>query len=109
VEQEAAPYFRRKWAELADHPLVGEARSIGLLGALELVKDKSSRKFFDPRLEVGNRCRDICFGNGLVMRAVGDKMVVSPPLVINNTEIDELVEVASRCLDITQGELAAAS
>jgi len=101
VEQEAAPYFRRRWAELADHPLVGEARSLGLLGALELVKDKTSREFFDPALEVGTRCRDLCFANGLVMRAVGDKMVVSPPLVIDNSEIDELVELAARCLDLT--------
>ncbi len=105
VEQEVAPYFRRKWSELADHDLVGEARSLGLLGALELVKDKRTREFFDPALGVGNRCRDICFDNGLVMRAVGDKMVVSPPLVINHEQIDELVEAAARCLDLTQQQL----
>lgn len=108
VDEEIAPYFGRKWSQLADHPLVGEARSLGLLGALELVRDKDSRSFFDPAMEVGNRCRDICFQNGLVMRAVGDKMVVSPPLIINNDQIDELVEVAGKCLDLTHKELESA-
>lgn len=101
VDQEIAPYFNEKWTQLAAHPLVGEARSIGLLGALELVKDKTSREFFPAQLGVGNRCRDICIDNGLVMRAVGDKMVVSPPLIISKEQIDELVELAAKCLDLT--------
>ena len=102
VRNEIAPYFKKRWTELEAHPLVGEARSVGLLGALELVKDKSRREFFDPQLEVGNLCRDICIDNGLVMRAVADKMVVSPALIINSEQIDELVELASKCLDLTQ-------
>ncbi len=106
VDQEIAPYFKGKWSQLADHPLVGEARSLGLLGALELVKDKTSREFYPAQLEVGNRCRDICIDNGLVMRAVGDKMVVSPPLIISKEQIDELVELAAKCLDLTQQTLA---
>ena len=106
VDQQTAPYFREKWNQLAAHPLVGEARSIGLLGALELVQDKTSRQFFPAHLAVGNRCRDICIDNGLVMRAVGDKMVVSPPLIINEEQIDELVTVAAKCLDLTSRQLA---
>ncbi|MDJ0956723.1 MAG: aspartate aminotransferase family protein [Arenicellales bacterium] len=102
VRDEIGPYFKKKWAELEAHPLVGEARSLGLLGALELVKDKNEREFFDPKLEVGNRCRDICIENGLVMRAVADKMVVSPSLIIQKEQVDELVELAGKCLDLTQ-------
>ena len=102
VDSEIAPYFRRKWSELGDHPLVGEARSLGLLGALELVKNKDTREFFDPSLGVGNLCRDICFDNGVVMRSVVDKMVVSPPLIITREQIDELVGLAAECLDLTQ-------
>jgi putrescine aminotransferase len=101
VDQEIAPYFHQKWAALSDHPLVGEARSLGLLGALELVRNKDSRAYFDPKLGVGNRCRDFCFQNGLVMRAVGDTMVVSPPLIISKKQIDELVDLAANSLDLT--------
>ena len=105
VDQEIAPYFDQKWSTLSDHPLVGEARSLGLLGALELVRDKDSRERYDPQLGVGNRCRDLCFQNGLVMRAVEDKMVVSPPLVISKEQIDELVDLAADCLDMTLQQL----
>ncbi len=80
---------------------MGEARSVGLIGALELVKDKGSRTFFDNRGEVGTICRDFCFENGLIMRAVRDTMIISPPLVISREQIDELAEKAWRCLDLT--------
>ena len=71
------------------------------MGALELVRDKGARQFFDERGEVGTVCRDHCFGNGLIMRAVGDRMIVSPPLVITREQIDELTAKARRCLDLT--------
>ena len=105
VDREIAPYFKRQWATLADHPLVGEARSLGLLGALELVKNKDKREFHDPNLGVGNLCRDLCFQNGLVMRAVGDKMVASPPLIISKEQIDELIDLAAQCLDLTMHQI----
>ncbi|TQV73512.1 aspartate aminotransferase family protein [Exilibacterium tricleocarpae] len=101
VAAQTAPYLEAAWGKLGEHPLVGEARSLGLLGAIELVKDKQSRIRFDDKGSAGALCRDICFDNGLVMRAVGDTMVISPPLVITTAEIDELVEKASRCLDKT--------
>jgi len=97
--------FRKRLAELADHPLVGETRSIGMLGAIELVPDKRSRKRFDGAMEVGTRCRNHCFANGLVMRAIGDTMVLSPPLVISEAELDELFALARRCLDLTAHEI----
>ena len=104
VRSETSPYLQRRWRELADHPLVGEARGLGMLGALELVQDKAGRTRF-PGGNTGMRCREHCLDNGLVMRAVGDTMIISPPLVIKPSEIDELVEKAWRCLDLTAASL----
>jgi putrescine aminotransferase len=103
----AGPYLQQRWAELADHPLVGEVRGLGLLGALELVKSKSPRQWFEPRGKVGERCRDNAILNGLVMRATRDTMIIAPPLVITRSEIDELVEKARRTLDQTLSGLRA--
>ena len=101
VEKDIGPYAEKKWRSLTEHPLVGEARIIGLIGAIELVKDKDSREFFADRGDVGTICRDICIENGLVVRAVADTMIMSPPLCISEGEIDELVELLTRCLDLT--------
>ena len=101
VESDTGPYLAEKWKALENHPLVGEARIVGLIGALELVKDKKTREFFDDRGEAGTVCRDFCIENGLVMRAIDDTMVTSPPLCINHEEIDELIDLVSRCLDLT--------
>lgn len=100
VKAETAPYLQQRWQELADHPLVGEARGVGMVGALELVKNKKTRERFND-LGVGMQCREHCFRNGLIMRAVGDTMIISPPLVITKDEIDELVTKARKCLDLT--------
>ena len=99
VKAETAPYLQKRWQELADHPLVGEARGLGMLGALELVQDKQRRTRFPGG--IGLRCREQCFANGLIMRAVGDTMIVSPPLVITPEQIDELIALVRRCLDAT--------
>lgn len=101
VRTETGPYLAEGWQTLTEHPLVGEARSLGMLGALEIVEDKTSYKRFDEAMGVTNLCRDFCFDNGLVMRALGGKMIIAPPLVINASEIDELIEKAWRCLDLT--------
>ena len=101
VDTETAPYIAEKWQQLTSHALVGEARIVGLIGALELVKDKTTRQFFDDRGAVGTLCRDICFESGLVMRAIEDTMVISPPLCITRDEIDELINLVIRCLDQT--------
>jgi putrescine aminotransferase len=101
VRDEMGPYLAQKWRMLAEHPLVGEARSVGLIGAIELVRDKATRKFFDNRGEVGTICRDFCFQNGLIMRAVRDTMIISPPLIISREQLDELAEKAWRCFDLT--------
>ncbi|NIJ43286.1 putrescine aminotransferase [Parvibaculum indicum] len=98
-------YFQKKLAELADHPLVGETRGVGMLGAIELVQDKAARAKFPGDMDVGGQCRNHCFREGLIMRAIGDTMVLSPPLVISQAEIDELFELARRCIDLTAKDL----
>ncbi|MBL4874770.1 MAG: aminotransferase class III-fold pyridoxal phosphate-dependent enzyme, partial [Rhodobacteraceae bacterium] len=105
VREETAPYLTEKWSALADHPLVGEARNIGMMGALELTPDKSARApFASGEGSIGLICREFCFANGLIMRHVGNKMIISPPLVISKSEIDELAEKAWKCLDLTLAE-----
>jgi putrescine---pyruvate transaminase len=105
VRTEIGPYLAEKFAALADHPLVGEVQTCGMMGALQLVKDKASGETFDGKLEVGMLCRAHCFGNGLIMRAVGDRMIVAPPLVMTKSQIDEMAALIRKCLDLTQQEL----
>ena len=104
VHSETAPYLQKRLRELNDHPLVGEVRGVGLLGAIELVKDKATRARYEGK-GVGMICRQFCFDNGLIMRAVGDTMIIAPPLVISLAEIDELVAKARLCLDLTLSAL----
>ncbi|MEJ8571111.1 aspartate aminotransferase family protein [Microbaculum marinum] len=104
--EEAAPYLQEKWRSFADHPLVGEARMVGLFGALELVPAKPGRtERFDPVGAVGTIARDFSFANGLIMRAVRDALVISPPLVITREEIDQLAKLVEKTLDDTLAEL----
>ncbi|EMV7746839.1 putrescine--pyruvate aminotransferase [Pseudomonas aeruginosa] len=106
VKAETAPYLQKRWQELADHPLVGEARGVGMVAALELVKNKKTRERFTDK-GVGMLGREHCFRNGLIMRAVGDTMIISPPLVIDPSQIDELITLARKCLDQTAAAVLA--
>jgi putrescine aminotransferase len=101
VREEIGPYFAQRWGSLSDHPIVGEARSVGLVGAIELVRDKATRTRFPADKAVGETCRDTSVEQGLVMRHVRDSMIVAPPLVITKAHVDELVDKARRTLDIT--------
>jgi putrescine aminotransferase len=101
VHDDVGPYLAQAYASLADHPLVGEAQTCGLMGALLLVKDKATHTAFPESLEIGMACRNHCFREGLVMRAVGDRMIVAPPLVITRTQLDEMAALIRRCLDLT--------
>ncbi len=104
VRDVAAPYLAEKWARLAEHPLVGEARSFGLMASLALTPDKAKRAPFDaPTGTVGLQCREAAFASGLVMRHVGDRMVISPPLVITEEEIDILAERALAAINTAYG------
>lgn len=105
VRLETGPYLRDRWRQLDQHPLVGEARCLGFLAALELVCDKSNRQRFETEPKAGMVCRDLALENGLVMRAVRDTMIVAPPLITGKQQIDELIELATRTLDQTAEQL----
>ncbi len=107
VRDDVGPYLASRFTELRDHPLVGETQTCGLMGAVQMVKDKASGTLFSGDLEVGMICRGHCFANGLVMRAVGDRMIIAPPLVITRAQIDELVGLVRKCLDLTLSDVKA--
>jgi len=102
---ELAPYFKEKLESLAAHPIVGEVRAVGLLGAIELSPDKATRAQFDELGRVGSICRDHCMSLDLVSRACRDTMVLSPPFVITKEEIDELVSRLEHALNLTLSDV----
>ena len=106
VHDDIGPYFQRRLATLEEHPLVGEVRGVGLVARVALACDKARRTPFPDEGRVGTLCRDHSFDAGLVMRAVGDVMILAPPLVITRDEVDELVARARDALDRTQRDLA---
>jgi putrescine aminotransferase len=109
VAQDVGPYLAEKWGALADHPLVGEAVSKGLMASLALTPDKAARApFAGPAGEAGFVTRELSFSNDLIMRHVGDRMIIAPPLVITRAEVDILIERAARVLDRAHAELAEA-
>jgi putrescine aminotransferase len=101
VHDDVGPYLAEQFGALASHPLVGEVQTCGLMGALQLVKNKADGSAFPAELEFGMVCRGHCFGNGLIMRAVGDRMIIAPPLVITRAQIDEMTALIRRCLDLS--------
>ncbi len=105
VRDDTGPYLKQKFEALADHPLVGMAETCGLAAGLVLVKDKKTLECFAPESGVGMVCRGHMFGNGMIMRAVGDRMIIAPPLVITRTQIDEMIALIRHCLDATLKEL----
>jgi putrescine aminotransferase len=107
VRDDIGPYLARRFEEIAAHPLVGSTQTCGFVAGLVLVKDKASGARFDPDLAVGMMCRAHCFGNGLIMRAVGDRMIIAPPLTMTHAQIDELIGLIHKCLDLTLAETIA--
>jgi putrescine---pyruvate transaminase len=103
----ASAYFQEKLKTLDDHRLVGQTRGVGLLGALEIVKDKKTKERFSPDGKAGMTCRGHCFNSGVVMRAVGDTMFLCPPMVITEAETDEMFRRIRLALDLTARELDA--
>jgi putrescine aminotransferase len=106
TREDIGPYLQEKWAKLGEHPLVGETRMVGLMGAFELVRNKETLERFDEDDGVGTICRDFLVNNGLVMRAVGDTIVTAPPLTLSREEADEVIEKAWKCLDLTAAAIA---
>jgi putrescine aminotransferase len=105
-KHDTGPYLAERWKTLGEHPLVGEVRIAGMVGALELVPNKAERKLFADRGKVGGLCRNIALNNGLILRATYDSMLLSPPLVISRSEIDELFEKTWKSLNETAKALA---
>ncbi len=100
-------YFQQKLQELSDHPIVGEVRGVGFLGAIELVQKKQTKARYTPEGHAGYTCREHCFENNIISRAVEDVMMMAPPLVISKSEIDELMTKFRHCLDLTLNDLKA--
>ncbi len=97
-----APLFLRRLEALADHPFVGEARGIGLIGGLEIVADKRTKAQFDPKAGVAAKAAAFAQGEGVIVRALyGDRIAICPPLIISEAEIDELFDRLGRALDKT--------
>ncbi|MDQ1092706.1 putrescine aminotransferase [Xanthomonas sacchari] len=101
ARSEIAPYLAQRWAELGEHRLVGEARIVGMIGALELVPDKPRRHYFPERGKVGALCRDNALRRGLILRATNDAMLLSPPLILSRAQVDELFDKAWLALEDT--------
>jgi putrescine aminotransferase len=99
VREDIGPYFGKVWGALGEHDLVGEAVNVGLMGALQLTADKASRTRFEKPDAVGALVRNEALANGLVLRATGDRMLASPPLVITHEEVDEMARIAKIALD----------
>jgi len=106
VRDVAAPYLKEKWESLIDHPMVGEAKIVGLMGSIALTPHKESRaKFATEAGTAGYITRERSFANNLVMRHVGDRMIISPPLVITPEEIDILIHRTRIALDEGMAEI----
>jgi putrescine aminotransferase len=100
TQEDTGPYLAAGLAALADHPLVGETRSLGLLGAVEIVADKATRaRFGGKEGQAGPIFREICVANGLMVRVIRDTLVMSPPLTISHEEIDQMLAIIRRSLD----------
>jgi putrescine---pyruvate transaminase len=89
----------------ANHPIVGEIAGAGMVAGLQLAQDPQARKRFTNGGDVGTICRDFCFNGNLIMRATGDRMLLSPPLVTTRQEIDEIVSKAKQAIDATAQQL----
>ncbi len=109
VANDTGPYLAQRFATLAEHPLVGYANSCGFVAGINLVRKKGATlhdcELFEADKAVGMVCRGHMFGNGMIMRAVGDRMIIAPPLVMTRAQIDEMIDRICHCLDLTLADL----
>jgi putrescine aminotransferase len=99
IKNDIGPYLQEKWNGLAEHPLVGDTRMVGLMGAFEIVKSKDPLERFDEQHGAGVVFRDFLIEDGVCMRAVGDTIICAPPFVLTHAEADELIEKTWVALD----------
>ena len=103
-----SPVFTKHIQSFADHPLVGEARGLGLVGAIELVADKASKRSFEAKAGVGPRAVRFAEEEGLIVRFIaGDVVSICPPLIITKPELDDLFARLARALDRFDAEMKA--
>ncbi|MDC0948689.1 aminotransferase [Gammaproteobacteria bacterium] len=102
----SAPHFLERLHDLGDKPLVGDARGIGLIGAIELVQDKSTGEQYPVGDKIATRLTTLCRDKGVILRPLpGDCVGICPPLIINEAQIDELFDVLSEAIDTLVAEL----
>ena len=105
IHDDIGPYFKQQFEALVDHPLVGVANAIGLMAGLVLVRDKATMEMFPADKGIGMLCRGHLFGNGVIMRAVGDRLILAPAFVITRGQVDEMLALIRRCLDAAHAEI----
>jgi putrescine aminotransferase len=109
VANDTGPYLKEQFATLGAHPLVGHADSCGFVAGLNLVRRKGATvhdcELFDGALGVGMICRGYMFDSGMIMRAVGERMIIAPPLVTTRAQIDDMIGRIRSCLDATLADL----
>ncbi|MEW9805187.1 aspartate aminotransferase family protein [Mesorhizobium marinum] len=106
VRDDTGPYFEQQLKErISGHPLVGETRAIGLMGAIEIVRDKATRERFKPAGSAAVVIRDHAIANGLMLRATGDTMILSPPLIWTRETIDLACDRILKALDLALVDL----
>jgi putrescine aminotransferase len=102
VKNDVGPYLQRRLREtFAGHPIVGEVRGTGLLAAIELVPNPAKREYFADVGNVGAHCRNYCFKSGLISRAIRDTMVLAPPFIISESEVEEIIAKLKAAIDST--------
>ncbi|MCV3738569.1 aspartate aminotransferase family protein [Rhizobium sp. TRM96647] len=99
VRDDVGPYLAAGLKSLEDHPMVGETQCVGLMAAVQLAEEKADRRRFEDKERAGVEVRNHCLANGLVLRATGDRMLYSPPLVITRAEIDDMIAITRKGLD----------
>tara|TARA_E500000081_G_C6037056_1_gene307438 strand:- start:70 stop:864 length:795 start_codon:yes stop_codon:yes gene_type:complete len=102
---QVTPKFQERVKKFGSFELVGEARGIGLIAALEIVKNKETKENFDPYGKVGKQIAETCQKNGLIVRAIGDVIAVCPPLIITEEQIDEMFNILEASLTEVQKSL----
>lgn len=108
TRDDTGPYVAKMLVTLNDHPLVGETRSVGLLGAIEIVADKTTgARFGGAEGTAGPMVRDLCIENGLMVRGIRDTIVMCPPLIISHAQIDEMIGIIRKALDLALPRLTA--
>lgn len=98
-------HLGKRLAHLEAHPLIGDVGGVGLLWGLEIVEDKAARQPFDAARKIGAKVGHHARERGLIVRVIGDRLVLAPPLIITEAEVDELTDALGRALDATWGDV----